>query len=164
MTGPVAATATVPVRLLQFPLDVQARATEHFEGLKREFALLSMRRPDSAEIPSRLLALVAALTEQYAGLTDEVNRERDEAFQRGERVIAELVYDVPPAVAAACIDLSGILDEADEYCRQGQLLLTLATPPELVAYRRWLLEQFVDQADGAAPVSWSDYRERTPAQ
>ena len=54
--------------------------------------------------------------------------------------------------------LGGILDEADEYCRQGRLLLTLATPAPLVAYRQWFLDQFVDQAAGAPPVAWADYR------
>jgi hypothetical protein len=51
-----------------------------------------------------------------------------------------------------------MLDEADEYCRRGEHLLTLETPPELVRFRRWYLQEFVNQIAGAAPEPWPDYR------
>ena len=146
----------VTVRLIRFPLDLAAESTEHFEGLKREFALLAMRAPESAEVPKRLLDLVAALTDRYAGLTEATNRERDEAIARGETVSDELSYTVPPAVADACVDLASMLDDADEYCRQGELLLTLATPPQLVAFRRWYLGEFVAQLQGEPPLPWTE--------
>jgi hypothetical protein len=47
-----------------------------------------------------------------------------------------------------------MLDDADEYCREGRHLLTLATPPDLLAYRRWYLQQFVDQARGRPATPW----------
>jgi hypothetical protein len=72
----------------------------------------------------------------------------------------DLDYTVPASVSAAAASLGEILDEADDYCRAGQLLLTLATPPPLVTYRRWFLDQFVEQAAGSAPESWPDYRDR----
>jgi hypothetical protein len=54
------------------------------------------------------------------------------------------------------VALGAILDEVDELCRQGQYLLTLATPPDLVAYRHWLLEEFTRQIAGQEPVAWAD--------
>jgi hypothetical protein len=50
-----------------------------------------------------------------------------------------------------------MLDEVDEFCRQGKHLLTLATPPELVAYRRWYLGEFIAQLAGRPATPWPDY-------
>ena len=151
-----AAPDLVTVRLLRFPLDLSEQSTEHFDGLKREFALLTIRPDEPAEVPKRLLELVEALTDRYSGMTEDANRERDEAIERGEKVLDELAYVVPVQVADACIELSGMLDEADEYCRQGEVLLTLATPPTAVAFRRWYLGEFVAQVRGLPPLPWPD--------
>lgn len=146
----------VTIRLLRFPLDLSEQSTEHFEGLKREFALLTIRHDEPADVPKRLLELVDALTDRYAGMTEDTNRERDEAIERGEKELDELVYVVPPQVADACIELSGLLDEADEFCRQGEVLLTLATPPVSIAFRRWYLGEFVAQTRGLPPLPWPE--------
>jgi hypothetical protein len=47
-----------------------------------------------------------------------------------------------------------MLDEADEFCRQGKHLLTLATPPDLRRYRQWFLGEFVAQIGGRPPTPW----------
>ena len=52
------------------------------------------------------------------------------------------------------MELTGLLEEADDYCRRGELL-TLATPPELVAFRNWYLGQVVEQIDGRPPTPWA---------
>ena len=46
-------------------------------------------------------------------------------------------------------------------CRQGEHLLTLATPPDCVAYRHWYLAQVADQLEGAQPVSWPEFQRRS---
>lgn len=149
---------THEVRILHFPLRVYAKTSEHMEELMREFALLAMRPPDEPghEVPKRLLDLVATLTEQYAGLTDAPDRLRDEALERGDEYV-DLTFHVPTSVAAASRQLDEILDEVDEYCRRGEHLLTLATPPESLAFRKWYLSEFIGQIDGAAPTPWPDY-------
>ena len=50
-----------------------------------------------------------------------------------------------------------MLDEADAYCREGAHLLTVATPPEELRFRRWFISEFVVQVGGAAPTPWPDY-------
>ncbi len=50
------------------------------------------------------------------------------------------------------------MDEADDYCRAGQHLLTLVTPPEALAFRRWYLGEFVRQIAGEQPRPWTDWR------
>ena len=149
------ATDLKEVRLLDFPLEVHQRTSEAFEGLRREFVLIALGGPDAHDVPSRLLRLVETLTTEFAGVDERADRERDDAIERGESVLDELVYRVPTALAPACQSLSEMLDEADEFCRKGDLLLSLASSPESVAFRRWILGEFVAQINGRPPLPWS---------
>ena len=142
------------VRVLQFPLDVYRRATEVFEGQRREFVLVAMRTPEAPDVPDRLLQLVAALSEEYEGLNPEADEMRDQAILRGDTVVDELVYRMPPAVVDACVALNRMMDEADEFCREGDVLLSMASPPEAVAFRRWYLGEITGQLAGEQPVPW----------
>jgi hypothetical protein len=98
--------------------------------------------------------LIAGLGSQYAGISSAPNAERDAAIARGESSI-ELVYEVPARVADVCNELDAMLDEANEFCREGDRLLTLAPPEELVAFRRWFLGEFASQISGRPPVPWA---------
>jgi len=144
------------VRILRFPLDVHRRATEAFEGLRREFQLVAMRTPEAGDVPDRLLQIVDALSREYEGVGGDADALRDDAAARGDDEVPELVYRVPPGVADACVALSQIVDEADEFCRRGDLLLSLATPAEAVAFRRWYLGEFTAQLNGEPPLPWPD--------
>lgn len=148
----------VAVRLLHYPLDVYERATEAFEGLRREFALIAIRSPDADAdaVPVRLQALVDALGADFGELSEDNTRLMQEAIGRGETVLDEVVYRLPPRAGEACVALATILDEADRFCRQGDLLLSLATPPEAVAFRRWYLGEIVAQLHGEEPVPWPE--------
>lgn len=160
MTAP-AAGRVAEVRLVGFPLDVYAAAAEHHAALTREFRLVAYgERQGTTEgsLPARLLELVQELTGRYAGLTDQQDAVRDRALAEG-RAEVDLVFHLPVGVRDACVALDRMLDEADEFCRSGDLL-TLATPWPLVLFRRWYLSQFVHQIDGAPPEPWPDFRDR----
>lgn len=150
----------VSVRLLELPLDLQSRSQEHSDELTREMTLVAeqMRQQgDSGGLPLRLVELIATLTEQYSMFTLEQEQQIAAALRAGQETI-DLDYRVPASAAEAATAVGAIFDEADDYCQAGQHLLTLATPPELVAYRKWYLQQFVDQIAGAEPVPWPRYR------
>ena len=150
------ATGLVTVRLQRFPLALFARVQEHGAELMREFALLAMR-PEAAEhgqVPRRLLMVMEELGARYAGLGDAPDAVRDEALASGAAEV-DLVYTVPVDIRDDMLRLGALLDEADEFCRAEQLL-TLASPPEVVAFRRWFLGEFVRQIDGGTPRPWTD--------
>jgi hypothetical protein len=149
VTAPPAADVRT-VRLLNLPVRVASRAREHHEELMREFALLELSDSDA---PSRLMDLVANLESQYAAETEGPRLRLEEALSRGQRSI-DLEYQVPAVAGDAVVALGAMLEEADEYCRQGEQLLTLASPPELVAYRQWYLDEFVRQIAGEPPRPW----------
>lgn len=147
------------VRIVGFPLDVQARAQEQHAELMREFALLEISAPmvrNGEAVPVRLLALIEKLSHSYGTIGSGADAERDAAAQRGDSTV-DLAYQVPESVAEACDALSQLLDEADEFCREGARLLTLAATDDLVAFRHWYLSEFARQVRGGAAISWQDY-------
>ncbi len=146
----------VPVRILGLPLDVYRRASEHSDELLREFALI--REDDSDQIPARLLALVEELRGRFSGFTHGQTVALQEALDRGDAEI-DLFYEIPADASPAVARLGALLDEADEFCRSGDLL-TLATTAEGLAFRRWFLEEFARQAAGQPPRSWSESRRK----
>jgi hypothetical protein len=152
--GPTA--ELVEVRLLGLPVPVHQQASEHFDELQREFALLRVQQDDveTPDVPARLLDLVDALRERFSGFTTSTIGELEQAMDEGrERV--DLVFRVPPEASGAARQLGELLDEADRYCRRGGALLTLEAPPAALAYRRWYLDEFVHQIDGGAPRPWT---------
>jgi hypothetical protein len=149
----------VTVELRGLPVPLQARVEEHSAELTRELTLIGeqMRQQgDHAGLPARMVSLVEQLTAEYSVFTGEQEQILAKAVADGAQSI-DLTYRVPASVGPAARALSDILDEADEYCRAGEHLLTLPTPPDLVRYRRWFLEQFVRQTSGHAPVSFAAY-------
>jgi hypothetical protein len=152
----------VPVHLLQLPVPLAARAQQHHEELMREFALLSAG-PDDAEahVPRRLLDLVHGLSERFSGFGDAPRGRLQVAIARGDDVIDDHVLELPREAGPASQALAASLDEAEDFCRRGRHLLTLAAPEDCVAYRAWYLSQVVGQLSGAPAVSWPDFRSRS---
>ena len=141
----------VTVRILGMPLDVMQRSAEHSDELLREFALI--REEGSDHVPARLLALIEELRGRFGSFSEGPRQAMQDALERGEETI-DLFYEVPATVADAARRLGALLDEADEFCRGGDLL-TLATQPDGVVFRRWYLEEFQRQIVGRPPRPWS---------
>lgn len=154
-------TDMMEVRLLDVSLVDYQRSTEHHDELVREFALINEARREAiregaAEVPARLLALIDDLTARFAAFSAGPTAALRAALERGDERI-DLLYTVPTAVGPAAEELNRLLDEADEFCRAGDLL-TLASPPGTAAFRRWFLDQFGAQIAGAPPTPWPGYR------
>lgn len=140
------------VHLLRYPLRLGMRASEHYEDVFREFALLAAAEPRASDsVPTRLLALVDTLGRRYARQQHH-EEEREQAFLRGETCRDMTILMPAPALEAAR-ELDAMLDEADDFCRDGALL-TLAPAADVVAFRRWYLRECVEQVAGGAASPW----------
>jgi hypothetical protein len=150
----------VRVELLEVPVPLWQRTQEHTDELIREFTLIASERKygDSEHhaVPHRLIALIDDLTAQYSAYSEANEQQLVEAAARGSQSL-DLVYELPAGAGQAAEHLGQLLDEADEYCRRGQHLLTLATPDDQVAFRRWFLEEFSRQIAGEQPRRWTQY-------
>ena len=149
----------VDVELLQLPVPLWNRSQQLFDELMREFALASSQADDGDEhhVPSRLTRLIDDLTVRFSGGSTAQEEALHAAAAAGQPVIDRLVFTVPAAAAPASIELGEMLDAADQYCREGKHLLTLAAPDDVVRFRRWYLDAFVSQIDGAPAVPWPEY-------
>ena len=105
----------------------------------------------------RLLRLVEQLTASFAGSSDEQEARLFAAAARGDEVMDVLEFALPEAAGPACVQLEQLLDEADDYCRAGHHLLTLATPDEIRLFRSWYLGQVREQLAGVPPVPWPEH-------
>ena len=140
----------VDVRLLGLPVAVHGVTAEHIDELLREFVHLD---DESGDVPRRLLRLRDDLQARFSAFTAGPHAELAAAAARGERTV-DLAYQVPEEAGAASAQALALLDEADEFCLQGDHLLTLATPPEAVRYRRWFFGEFERQCRGEPPTAW----------
>jgi hypothetical protein len=145
----------VTVEIRGLPLNLHARAQQQGADMQREFQLIvEQARLHADSVPARLLELSTQLSARYESFSDDQEQVVEDALDAGERQLDLLTFQLPAHAGDAAREVSVILDEADEYCRDGQLL-TLATPPDLVAYRRWYLDNFTMQCAGGDPVPWT---------
>ena len=73
------------------------------------------------------------------------------AQARGQRTV-ELETTLPPAAAAGARSYLALLEQADELCRSG-LLLIPEPPAHVRSLRRWFVEELAAQLlDGASPT------------
>ena len=56
-----------------------------------------------------------------------------------------------------------VFELADSFCTSQQLL-SLARTPEQVELQQWLLDEFLNQADGKEPSPWHGGTESTPSR
>lgn len=149
----------VTVRLLELPLELQLKAQQHSDELIRELTLIAEQLRAEGEVqalPPRLVAMVEELAHRYGGFAADAEERVERAMADGQQSI-DVEMRLPASVGPAARHLGEVLDEADEYCRAGQHLLTLATPPDALAYRRWYLAEIARQAAGEEPVSWTQF-------
>src|SRR5437660_6830396 len=112
------------VRLLNVPVRLMAASRQHHDDLMHEFAVLAVSIEDRASVPARMLDLIDTLGTRYGRAADRPDAFVDEAIAHGQDRI-DLTYQVPAHVLDAADALERIMDEADEFCRQEQML-TLA--------------------------------------
>ncbi|HEX2054238.1 MAG TPA: hypothetical protein VHJ78_11015 [Actinomycetota bacterium] len=149
----------VSIQLLGVPLGLQQRAAEHNDGLRREFQLLVEHGEAAREsVPDRLVKVAAELDRRFLAFTQTTRTELERAASRGVDQI-DVTLQLPAAAGPAAAEFGELLHEADEYCAAGRHLLTLAAPPDVVAFRKWVLGELVRQIHGEAPVSWRQFSE-----
>jgi hypothetical protein len=141
----------VEVRIEGVPLAMLERAQEHVDDLRRELALIAQSsKTSSSELPERLVTLFAELEEEYAAVNEAADMQLEQAT-RSNAATVDLVLTVPAGAADAAVRLDDALDEADGFCADGEYLLSLVSPPDVLAFRKWYLGEFVRQVRRAAP-------------
>ena len=126
---------------------------EHQADLIREFQLISFG-PESPSLPGRLAELIVETLRDYQGAQEANLAAAHEAVARGDRSV-HLEMELPAEVVLAVQSILSALEEADAYCHRGDGLLTLATPPEIAALRRWFVEDVARQVEASVRAARS---------
>ena len=158
--SPAAEDDTFVVRMLGMPLRLRERSRQHGQDLLREMALIQVGEAAGTtgrHVPARLLELGQDLNATYSPYLASSTDQMEDALDRGEQTLEEVVYQLPRSAAAFVQRIDDLLTEVDTYCRSDAHLLTLAPPPDVAAYRRWSTEEVLRQSTGAAPRPWPAY-------
>jgi len=143
---------TREVRLINVPVRLMAAGRQQHDELMHEFAVLAVSIEDRSSVPARMLDLIDMLGTRYGRTADRPDSAIDEAIARGEDSV-DLVYQVPPHVVDAADALERMMNEADEFCRQEQML-TLARSDVQKRLAQWYLDEFRRQITGEPPQPW----------
>lgn len=148
---------TVPVELRNMPLLLHAAWQEHAEALLREYLLVGLESDDGDPIQMHADATDAiAVLEEYIPrppVPMEPDRIMGDAIE--PRVSASrLEVPVPVDSVSHFETLDRAIEAALDLSEDG-LVLTPPTQPEVQAFRRWLVRQVLDQANGGIAEPWS---------
>jgi len=139
-----------------FPIALFFEARRHNEALVREFTFIVEAEATPNDVPVRLLALARQLRERFYGLNADLEAQVDAAVAQGDEAI-ELQVRLAAFARECALTLGALFDEADAFCRNGDLL-TLAESDDVHQFRTWYIEEVVRQLDGGPPIAWPDWR------
>src|SRR5947209_16596359 len=141
------------VHLLNVPLRLLAASREQHDEVMREFAMIALDENfDSKHTPARFIELIDILGRRYGAASARPDAEVDAALERGDSTI-DLIYHVPDHVTDAADQLESLMAEADDFCRQRQML-ALERSKLLRDFADWYLEEFKRQIGGQQPRPW----------
>jgi hypothetical protein len=140
----------VKVVLAGVPVALHQCSVQHISDLRHE--LLIVRAGEEAgqrDHDSRLAKLLDDIDPD--GVAGAAGRAQSEAARAEGRDTVDLELDLSPDAAPSCVRMVAALEEADELCRELELL-TLAAPPEVAGFRRWVVAEVAGQlTDGRPP-------------
>ncbi|MBX9245427.1 ATP-binding protein [Actinotalea ferrariae] len=138
--------------LVGYPVRLGILAREHTSGILRECALLSQVAA-TTHAPAQLVALAGALTGSYSGELTVIDQQRSDALARGDATV-DLVYTGGPGSTEMVLAWQSAMEALDAFA-ETSALLSLTTPPRLVALRDWMTQEMVRQSQGAEPRPWT---------
>jgi hypothetical protein len=143
------------IALVDFPVARYMQMQQHHDALLREFALIATNTEDSNAPRDLLLRLADEMYERYGDAAGPFREGVAEAAAQGE-VVTTLKLSIPFSTLRWTEDFLLLFEEADEYCRRGDLL-TPQAPHEVTTFRRWMVGELIRQIrDGATPSPyWS---------
>ena len=139
------------VALVDLPVSLFMATVQHHDAVVRELTLVALAPDTAGEPPSRLKTLARELYGAPGEVVQPFRTAVTEAAARGDDIVT-LRMQVPFSTLRGMEDLMLLFDEADEFCRRGDLL----APPSsagIASFRRWFVGELIRQVrDGAPPT------------
>lgn len=141
-----AASDDAVISLPNVPVQLFLESQDHQQELIRELQLIEIGGSVDAttsEASQRLARLISEVLSSYELVRSSTREQAVRARRRNEHVVT-LRVPVRPGMAPALRRWVELLEEADQLCRHGELLL-VACSPEVRRLRRWYVEQLTSQ-------------------
>ncbi|MGH3471140.1 MAG: ATP-binding protein, partial [Nocardioidaceae bacterium] len=139
------ADAMVTIDLIDIPVHLVAAYSVRFSDLRREMTLIAMTSPEGDSVPQRLHTIAEHVdryrqfgTPAQEGLADALAAGLDRTSTR---------FTLPREAIPSVVELRDLMQEADAYCRD-QELLALAVGPQARELRNWVYDEIIRQASG----------------
>lgn len=137
------------IRIPGVPALLAVRGDDYVEELVRELELVRLGGRQGAlrsDYPQRLLAIIEDIVTRFAGAVDTIRDQGEAALAAGAPSF-DVELDLPAAAAVAMREFARLLDEVEEFSRQG-VLLTMPRSDEVRHYHRWLVDELERQLRG----------------
>ena len=147
------------VSLGDVPTELLLAAKEHMDNLGREFALVASGAStgESGKMPADMAAMVETVLHRFAAPRQAIKVQALAAAKRGDERTT-LTLTLPLRAVQAGEAYLRALDQADAYARSAKIL-TLETPPQHRAFRRWYVESIIEQLHDASTGGTSRIQE-----
>lgn len=141
--------ALTPTRLIAVPTRLILASEGNIEDLTRELqvARLSGRSSEAG----RLFELAQEVLAHFEDASTALRRAATAAWEEGRRLI-DWSLPLDPDAGPSLQRVVELLEEVAEHCRAGELL-ALAPSDEVLALRRWIVDQLVRQLAGERPTA-----------
>ncbi len=138
------------VSLGDVPTDLLLEAKAHVDNLVREFSLATSGAAtgETTAVPPHLAQVMDVIMNRFAEPRQAIKRQALAAAARGEERTF-LTMTLPLSAIEAGRQYLKALDDAESYARAARLL-TLESPPQHRAFRRWYVSALVDQLSAIA--------------
>jgi hypothetical protein len=139
------------VQLRDLPLDLFTHYRDRFFDLHREMTLIALDSRHGADLARRLIAVAEPVNSFHLdphGIQEQVQAGVNRGLDRIDVTVA-VSRDLSPTF----LELRVLLETANEFCADAQML-TLAAGPQEQALRSWYLGELADQPHGSDPRPW----------
>ncbi len=150
--GPGDDVDSVAFDIRNVPVSAYTAFQRQYRELRREVRLLALAHEHEYPIAKSLSDLFGALEKP---LRQDLGADQVLAAEAAGESHVDLDGAIRRSDTAQVERLIGLLDLADEFCREERLL-SLARSPEEVRFQKWLLGEVVRQSNGGAPIAWVD--------
>ena len=143
------------VVLREYPVRLGIRQEERTIAVMREMQLITLDAGHgSSSVPAQLAEFAEQVSGRFGAALAAPRAELERAHEAGEQH-TEIRYRLWAESPELMLSYARLMEAADAYCAEGQLI-SLAPDADVYALRRWTVEEFLRQYDGAAPRPWSE--------
>jgi hypothetical protein len=141
-----------PVDLRNLPVRLWHESRLWFDELLREFTVIDSAA-GGGNVPWALIRFVEDVTARFLGFNDSSNLELEAAHVEGRSHI-DLRLNLPDEAAQLAMELWNHIIRADEFCREGDLLIVHLSE-RVRTFLHWYLFEVKRQLEGGEPIPWS---------